>query len=120
MGCGQGARLGARPQELERAEATVSVNLPEARGLSPGHGRPLSEAQMSRVSRVSQAQSRDGTSTWASTLPRPAPSPLPCPARGSEDPLSQQSCLACTLPLPLHGALGWTLPIMARLAVSWT
>lgn len=38
--------------------------------------------------------------------PPAAPSPLPCPARGSEDPLSQQSCLACTHPLPLRGALG--------------
>ena len=52
----------------------LTVNLPEARGLSPGHRRPLSESQTSSVPRVSQAQSRDGTSAWASTLPRPAPS----------------------------------------------
>lgn len=102
MGCGRGARLGAHPCR----SGCLTVNLPEARGLSPGHGRPLSESQMSRAPRVSQAQSREGTSTWASTLPRPAPSPLPCPAGVSEDPLSQQSCLACTLPLPLCGAPG--------------
>lgn len=69
----------------------LTVNLPEARGLSPGHRRPLSESQTSSVPRVSQAQSRDGTSAWASTLPRPAPSPPRCPVQGSEDRLSTQS-----------------------------
>ena len=84
----------------------LTVNLPEVRGLSPGHERPLFKSETSSVPRVSQAQSRDRTSTWASTLPRPAPSLPPCLARGSEDPLSQQSCLACTLPLPRGGAPG--------------
>lgn len=84
----------------------LTVNLPEVRGLSLGHRRPLSESQTSSVPRVSQAQSRDGTSAWASTLPQPAPSPPRCQAQGSEDRLSQQSCLACTLPLPPGRALG--------------
>ena len=104
VGCGRGARLrhGTSSGAGTCRSDCLTVNLPEARGLSPGQGRPLSESQMSRAPHVSQAQSRDGTSTWASTLHRPAPSPLPCPARGSEDP-----------PLPAE-LPGWHAPPVPR------
>lgn len=81
--CGQGARLGARPQEQEHAGLSRSEPS-RKRGLSPGHGRPLFQVRDEQACPASLRHSPEQDLSWASTLPRPAPSLPPCLARGSD------------------------------------
>ena len=122
MGCGRGARLGHVLRSWNVQKRLSHREPSGSKGPEPGAREALV-----RVTDEQGARCLSGTvrrrDLHLGLHPPPAcalPSALPCPARGSEDPLSQQSCLAGTLPLSPGRARAWTLPIRARLAVSWT
>lgn len=96
----------------------LAVNLLEARGLElQGMGGPCSSQRRAACPASLRAQSRDRTSTWASTLLACAlPSALPGP--GPEDPPPAELPGLHAAPCPVAGPSAWTLPIKAQSAVS--